>query len=188
MRGHVATTCTAPCFSCGGNHRYFECSDPELHHAAKRMANRNRVTWTGYGAGDKKAKKKGGMKESGCGRFWVRKEYDPEYTPKRDVSPQKACIQAKPHVSDRCRTSGRVLTDQEEAQAMTTLIDGGFLTDACLDKFGNEVACKGTLNVQYYCSEDRHNRKIYCVGVPEKERHRLHWLAGWLARFSQYRV
>ena len=81
VRGHQAGTCTAPCFACGGAHKYFECDHPVLHVDAKRQANRNRAEWMGYGAKAQEKKRKVGMKESGAGKYWVRKEYDPEYTP-----------------------------------------------------------------------------------------------------------
>ena len=59
------------------------------------------------------------------------------------------------------------------------LMDGGFLSDACCDSQGREIPCAGTLVVQYYQGKDgQHNRKLYCVGVPRKQRHRLHWLQG----------
>ena len=50
-----------------------------------------------------------GMKESHAGRSWVAKEYDPEYTPKRDISPKKAVLKKFPHISGR---TGGVLTDE----------------------------------------------------------------------------
>ena len=103
FRGHQAVTCTMPCFACGGDHKYFECD----HHDSKRQANRNRVQWKGYGSCAKEHKSKGGMKESGAGKFWVRTEYDPEYTPKRDISPKRAALDKCPHASDRCRTALR---------------------------------------------------------------------------------
>ena len=43
IRGHQAVTCAEPCFACGGDHKYFECTHDQLHHEAKRMASRNRV-------------------------------------------------------------------------------------------------------------------------------------------------
>ena len=64
---------------------------------------------------------------------------------------------------------------------MNALMDGGFLADCCLDAAGKVLPCKGTLMVQYYVGKDgQHNRKLYCVGVPEKHRHRTHWLQGSL--------
>ena len=73
-RGHQAVTCVEPCFACGGNHKYYECDDPDQHHVAKKQANRNRVVWKGWGANSQTSKRKSGMKESGAGKFWVRKE------------------------------------------------------------------------------------------------------------------
>jgi hypothetical protein len=186
LRGHQAVTCTQPCFACGGAHKYFECDDPEVHHVAKRQANRNRVQWKGFGASHKSAKGRTGMKEHGAGKFWVRKEYDPEYTPQRDISPKRAALLKTPHPSDRCKTSLRILWDQTEEQSMNSLIDGGFLTDTCLNKNGSELPCPGTLCVQYSCrahgkgkeAGEQTNRKLGCVGVAEKHRHRFHWLAG----------
>ena len=67
---------------------------------------------------------------------------------------------------------------------MTHLIDSGFLTDTCLDKLGRQVPCKGTLRLQYRERVDpktgsvQHNRGLVCHGVPEKDRHRHHWLEG----------
>ena len=61
---------------------------------------------------------------------------------------------------------------------MDALINNGFLTDVCLDRFGCEVHCKGTLKVHYYSSGDRFDRNLHCHGVPEKARHRFHWLFG----------
>ena len=65
-RGHHATTCLEPCFACGEKHKYFECNHPTLHVEALRQAQRNRVTWKGYGSKQKQAhSSKVGMKESG---------------------------------------------------------------------------------------------------------------------------
>ena len=118
------------------------------------------------------------MKPSGAGQYWAREEYDPEYTTSRDVSPKRSGLQKHKHVSDRRRASLRSVWGQDESQTMSSLIDGGFLTDFCLDKDGRDLKCPGTLNVQYYESEGQHNRKLYCSGVPEKHRHRMHWLSG----------
>lgn len=182
-RGHQAVTCTAPCFACGGAHKYFECDDEELHVVAKRQANRNRVLWRGWGSVKKVHKTKAGMKESGVGKQWVRKEYDPEYTPKRDISPKRAALQKTPHASDRCKTSLRQLWCQTEEESMSHLIDSGFLTDTCLSKDGSELPCKGILCISYRKREDKkgnvqHNRVLQCRGVPENQRHRFHWLQG----------
>ena len=49
VRGHQAVACTSPGFACGGDHRYFECTHPELHLAARRQASSNREKWTGFG-------------------------------------------------------------------------------------------------------------------------------------------
>ena len=145
---------------------------------ALRQANRNRVAWKGWGSKQKTSKGRSTMRESGAGRLWIPQEYDPEYTPKRDVTPTRARRDKVPHASDRCDTSLRVLWECSEQQIMDTLIDGGFLADACLDKHGQEVGCKGILHVQYSCSGSQHNRKLHCSGVPEKQRHRCHWLLG----------
>lgn len=132
-RGHQAVTCTRPCSACGGAHKYFECPDPDLHVGARRQAARNRVAWRGYGSVEKDKKGKAGMKESGTGRYWIPKDYDPEYTPQRDLTPKRAALDKCPHASDRCRTALRTLWDQEEGWAMNALMDGGFLADCCLD-------------------------------------------------------
>ena len=109
VRGHQAITCTSPCFACGGDHKYFECTHPELHLAARRQASRNRVKWTRFGAVDRDSKTRAGMKPSGAGKYWVRKEYDPDYTPPRDISPKRAHLDKHSHPSDRRRTSLRIL-------------------------------------------------------------------------------
>lgn len=57
-------------------------------------------------------------------------------------------------------------------------MNGGFLTDVCLDKSDREIECKGTLCVRYYNTGEQQNRKLYCCGVPEAQRHRMHWLHG----------
>ena len=179
LRGHRAETCTAPCFACGGNHKYFACDHPELHADARRQASRNRVVWHGYGSVKKDRKGKPGMKSSGAGRFWARKEYDPEYTRQRDISPKRVALDKVPHASDRCRTSLRTLHEQEEAWAMEALMDGGFLTDFCIDNRGKDIHCPGRLMVHYHIGKDgQHNRKLYCVGTGNGSRHRYHWLHG----------
>jgi hypothetical protein len=178
VRGHQAATCQEPCFACGGEHKYFECDHPDFYMMAKRQANRNRVAWKGLGAKAVQPKCSGGMKQSGTGKYWLRQPYDPEYTPERDKSPKRKYLDKVRHPSDRCKVSLRVLWDQTEEMAMNSLIDGGFLTDTCLDRQGNEVPCKGTLCVYYYTKEERHDRKLCCVGVPETQRHRMHFLAG----------
>jgi hypothetical protein len=178
VRGHQAVTCVEPCFACQGKHQYFECDHPDLYHDALRQANRNRVQWQGFGAQDHNKKSKSGMKESGTGKYWVRQHYDPEYAPERDRSPKRVYLDTHGHPSDRCKISLRTLWDQTEPMAMEALIDGGFLSDICLDKGGDPVPCKGILMVHYYSKDDRHDRKLHCHGVPEKQRHRQHWLAG----------
>ena len=90
------------------------------------------------------------MKESGAGRHWIRQPYDPEYVPDREKSPKRAYLDKVSHAFDRCKTSLRVLWDQSESMAMEALMDGGFLTDVCIDRSGREVQCKGILKVQYY--------------------------------------
>ena len=52
------------------------------------------------------------------------------------------------------------------------------MIESCVDGHGKELACKCTLMVQYYQTKGQQNRKLYCVGVPEKHRHRFHWLTG----------
>ena len=54
------------------------------------------------GAVERSSKGTSGMKESGAGKFWIRQEYDPEYTPSRDISPKRAALNKCPHSSDRC--------------------------------------------------------------------------------------
>ena len=66
VRGHQAVTCLAPCFACGGAHKYFECDDPQLHHEARRQAARNRVEWTGFGSKAKVHKGRGGHEGGRC--------------------------------------------------------------------------------------------------------------------------
>ena len=178
QRGHQAVTCRQPCFACGGNHKYFQCDDPDLLHDALRQANRNRVKWQGLGAKTTDKKGKTGMTESGAGRHWIRQPYDPEYVPARERSPKRAYLDKVSHASDRCKTYLRILWEPTEPEAMDALINNGFSTDVCLDRSGCEVHCKGTLKVHYYASGDRFDRKLHCHGVPEKARHRFHWLSG----------
>ena len=172
IRGHQAVTCAEPCFACGGDHKYFECTHDQLHHEAKRMASRNRVHWKGYGAKETGQKKTTGMKESGAGKYWVRQPYDPEYTSERERSPKRKFLDKVQHPSDRCKIALRSLWDQTEEMAMASLLDGGFLTGVCLDKNGQEINCKGTLTVHYHCNPTGQvNRRLRCVGVPHKHTH-----------------
>ena len=179
-RGHQAVTCLQPCFACGGDHKYFQCDSPDMHHEALRQANRNRVKWQGFRAKASVSKTAGSKDsgQSGIGRYWVRQAYDPEYTSEREKSPKRKVLDKVHHVSDRCKVSLRTLWDQTEPMIMNALIDGGFLTDHCLGKDGKDAECKGILCVQHYAKEGRVDRKLCCTGVPEKERHRLHWLTG----------
>ena len=135
-RGHQAVSCVMLCFACGGAHKYFECMDEKKYHIALRQANRNRVLWRGYNPKAKAAKAGAGMKPSGVGKKWVRQPWDPEYTPKRDVSPKRACLDKKSHISNRTSNSLRGLWQMSELDVMTALIDGGFLTDECLSDNG----------------------------------------------------
>jgi hypothetical protein len=135
------------------------------------------VKWAGYGAVDRDSKSRAGMKPSGAGKYWVPKEYDPDYTPSRDISPKRAYLDKHGHPSDRCRTSLRVLWGLTEEETMVSLIDGGFLTDTCLGKDGRELPCKGILGVSYY-SGKQEQRGLCCTGVSKAERHRMHWLCG----------
>lgn len=177
VRGHQAVTCLEPCFACGGSHAYYECDHPAKHVVAKRQANRNRVKWQGYNAVHADHHGGGGMKPSRAGRDWVRKEYDPEYTPARDISPKRACLNKFSHISDRARVSLRNLWAMREEEAMECLMDGGFLTDVCLDRAGEDAVCSGTLKVQFSDGKQV-ERKLLCSGVPEKQRHKFHWLSG----------
>ena len=162
-RGHQAVTCVAPCLACGGQHKYFECDDPDLYHVAMRQAQRNRVKWCGYGARELAGRKKKGMKESGAGRHWIRQPYDPEYTPSRDVSPRRQALKKRPHPSDRCESSLRVLWDQTESLAMESLMDSGVLTDVCLSADGADLDCKGVLRVQYYNTKELPPLMLHCL-------------------------
>ena len=87
------------------------------------------------------------MKDSGACRDWVRKEYDPEYTSSRDLSPKRSCLNRVSHASDRCRTALRTVWMTSESDTMCALIDGGFVNDVCLDQRGVEVPCGGVLLV-----------------------------------------
>jgi hypothetical protein len=133
------------------------------------------VKWTGYGSVSRATKAKSGMKESGMNR--IRKEYDPEYTPARDVSPKRACLNKWGHPSDRCRTSLRVLWDLSKKEAMIGLMDGGFCTDVCVNSSGQELPCKDVLAVAYSFGKQE-QRQLCCSGVKSSERHRMHWLHG----------
>lgn len=161
-----------------GQHRYFQCDDPELHHVARRQASRNRVKWEGFGSVIREGNKRcAGMKPSGAGREWRRQPWDPEYTPARDVSPIRACLN-KFHLSDRARVSLRVLWDMDEDGRMSALLDGGFLTDTCLRSAGEDLECRGVLRLWHRTSDSQTERKLMCSGVPQKQRHRFHWLHG----------
>ena len=177
-RGHNGVSCPQPCFACGGDHRYYQCSDPDLHGPALRQARRNRVAWEGFGSLNKDASKRKGMKPSGAGHDWVRKEYDPEYTPARDVSPKRAVLNKFGHVSDRARMSLRILWSLSEEDQMRALLDGGFLTDKCLDLSGSQVVCPGLLDLYCTSTDQQAERKLRCSGVPHKQRHTRHWLHG----------
>ena len=172
--GHVATTCQQPCFACGGMHIYSRCDHPDLHVPARRQAARNRVTWEGYGSVVREQRQRKGMKPRQAGRDWVRKEYDPEYTPTRDISPKRAVLNKFNHISDRSRISLRLLWSLDEEGQMEGLIDGGFVTDCCVDEAGRDVGCLGILQVMWGVGR----RKLSCSGVPNKHRHRFHWLNG----------
>ncbi len=177
--GHVATTCTMACFACGGLHKYYECDHPDLHFPAKRQSNRNRVTWEGYGSvsREKKTVSKG-MKPSGAGREWIRQDWDPEYTPSGDITPKRAFLTKHEHISDRTRTSLRQLWGMDEEGQITTLIDGGFLTDFCVNENGKDLNCPGCLRLMLSYSRGYAERQLGCQGVPNKHRHKLHWLQG----------
>ena len=54
------------------------------------------------GAVERSSKGRSGMQESGAGKFWIQQEYDPEYTPSRDISPKRAALNKCPHSSDTC--------------------------------------------------------------------------------------
>ena len=107
-----------------------------------------------------------GMKPSGAGREWRRQPWDPEYTPKRDVSPIRACLN-KFHLSDRARISLRVLWDMDEDDRMNALLDGGLLTDTCLRPSGEGLECRGVLNLWHRVSDSQTERKLVCSGVPK---------------------
>ena len=82
------------------------------------------------------------------------------------------------HISDRARVPLRGLWMMPEQSAMECLIDGGFLTDVCLDRGGAEVQCAGTLNINYRSAGGQEERKLLCSGTTAKGRHKLHWLTG----------
>ena len=71
-----------------------------------------------------------------------------------------------------------------EVDAMDCLMDGGFLTDVCLDKTGEEILCQGVLKVNYHSRDAQEgrdaqeNRNLRCAGTTAKSRHQMHFLAG----------
>ena len=112
--GHQAVTCKEPCFACGGDHKFYQCDDPVRYVAALRQASRNRVGWAGYNAKKHIDKGRTGMKDSHAGQDWVRKEFDPGYTPARDLSPKRMKLNKLSHASDRCRAPLRSLWSMPE--------------------------------------------------------------------------
>ena len=118
------------------------------------------------------------MKPSGVGRRWIRQPWDPEYTPSRDISPTRAVLNKKDHMSDRAVVSLNGLWLMTSEQQMDVLLDGGLLTDECVDKSGNPLRCPGVMRTFYSSSGGEEKRKLVCSGVPNKHRHRFHWLMG----------
>ena len=137
------------------------------------------MQWEGYNAANGESKS-GGMKGTMGGRQWAPQHYDPEYTPGRDVSPKRAILNKKGHLSDRSTVSLRTLLQMTEEEAMTSLLDGGFLNDVCLDNSCQVVLCPGILNLAYSSSDTRGQviRMMACTGVKNAQRHRMHWLQG----------
>ena len=106
----------------------------------------------------------------------------PEYTPAREASPKRAIMDRFDHISERSRTSLRVLWDMTEEDAQDALIDGGFLADECLSQDGSVLGCAGTLHL----SGGSAMRGLACKGVANKFRYRIHWLAGSVFQGHRY--
>ena len=115
------------------------------------------------------------MKSSGAGRQWVRQPWDPEYTPQRDISPTRQILDKKHHMSERAVVSLNVLWGMSDTDQVAGLLDGGFLSDVCLNSFAAPVKCCGVLNP---FASDPNRRLLGCTGVPNNKRHRFHWLTG----------
>jgi len=137
----------------------------------------------GHGAKIKDHKRTSCLKPSGAGRDWVRQPWDPEYTPSGDITPKRAYLNKRNHMSDRATVLLNGLWSISDIDLMNAMLDAGFLSDECLSPTGEVLCCPGVVETVHSASShpstgSHTTRQLRCVGVSNANKHRIHWLTG----------